>query len=185
MYTDVETTRNLIKSSKIFNEVPDIWRLKFNHDYPNRKYLDFWSSETNYRLQDKQCSIMIVGPPVVDDILYEYSDIKAHAFDKINQYIHHGVGYEGGRLIKIEVKERYVIIFYNTSEFWRAEAPVLYASTIEEAESMPRELMANCNESNDEWCEGFIIDLAGMIPEFCYDKNTFKASEKFYTKFKL
>jgi hypothetical protein len=183
MYTDVETTRNLIKSSDIFNEVPDIWRLKFNHDYPNRKYLDFWSSETNYRLQDKQWSLMIVGALLVDGILYEYDDIKEHVFKKINKYIHHGPGYQGGCLIKIEVKQRYVII-YNSCEFWWTEAPVLYASTFEEAENMSRKLMANCKEANGDWYEGFIIDIQGMTPEFCYDKNTFKACEQFYTRFR-
>jgi hypothetical protein len=116
MYTDVDTTKNLIKSSEIFNEVPDIWRLKFNHDYPNRNYLNFWSSETNYRLQDKQWTIMIVGSPHVDDILYEYNDINERICDKINDYVHDGAGYTGGHLIKIEVKERYVII-YNTYDF--------------------------------------------------------------------
>jgi hypothetical protein len=187
MYTDFDTTKNLIKSSKIFNEVPDIWRLKFNHDYPNRKYLDFWSSETNYSIQDKQSArcpcwaIMIIGESVVvDEILYEYDDIKEHAFDKINRYVRHEVGCS---LIKIEVKERYVII-YNTSDFWWTESPVLYASSFNEAENISRKLMENWKESNSEWCEGFILDLAGMIPEFCYDKNTFKASEKFYTIFK-
>jgi hypothetical protein len=183
MYTDVKTTKNLIKASDIFNEVPDIWRLKFNHDYPNRKYLDFWSSETNYRLQGKQFAIMVVGSPVVDDILYKYNDLKKHAFDKINEYIRPGASYEAASLIKIEVKERYVII-YNTDEFWWTETPVLYASTFEEAESISRDLMANCKEANGEWYEGFIIDLNGMTPEFCYDKNTFKASAQFYTRFR-
>jgi hypothetical protein len=178
---DVETTKNLVKSSNIFNEV-DIWRLKFNHDYPNRKYLDFWSSETNYRLQGKQCAIMMVGAPVVDRIIYEYSDIKQHAFETINDYVNDGMGYQGGTLVKIEIKERYVII-YNTDEYYWTEAPVLYASTFEEAEIVSKELLANNTKSGGEWCDGFIIDLSEMIPEFCYNKNTFIASKNFYTSF--
>jgi hypothetical protein len=187
MYTDFETTNNLIKSSDIFNEVPDIWRLKFNHDYPNRKYLDFWSSETNYRLQDKQWAVMIVGEPIVDRVLYEYNDddIKKHILGTINQELDRGIGFEAVSLIKIEVNKRYVLIYTTKHHCW-SEISLLYASTFEEAESLSKELLRNCNESDDESDEvlgGFIIDLSKMIPEFCYKKNTLKDYKQFYTKF--
>jgi hypothetical protein len=186
MHTDVETTNNLIKSSDVFNEL-DIWRLKFKQDFPNRKYLDFFSSETNYRLQDKEgprCplwAIMIVRDHFVDNIIHENDDMNDVVFDRIGEYFHKGVAACGTAcLVEIEVKERYVII-YNTEEYDWTDLPVLYASTFEEAGSISREL--NSKKSDRGWCHGFIIDIGEMIPVFYYNKETCKPSEKFYTRF--
>jgi hypothetical protein len=125
---------------------------------------------------------MIVGERdvKVDDVLYEYNDIKKRICKKIGS-IFNGM-YVPADFVKIELKDRYVIL-YNTDNFWWTDAPPLYASTFEEAESISRELLETHNKSDGEWCDGVIVDLSCMIPEFFYDENTFIASEPLYIRF--
>ena len=92
------------------------------------------------------------------------------------------MGYTGGHLVEVQLKGRYVIVYENQDN-WYDKTEVMYASTLEEAQDIIEELCKDNNQSDDVWCNGFIIDLAKMIPECVYDEKASELSEKCYTTF--
>src|SRR5437899_1337039 len=93
---DISTTKKLLTVCKsCFSDI-DIWKFKFEYEFPEKSMLDFWSSFQNYRIQKTKMSILIQGGyknPCVDQLLLEYQPIYQRLF-KINYDLPYREGYQ-------------------------------------------------------------------------------------------
>lgn len=76
---DIKTTKNLLCVSKYpFHDI-NIWKLKFNYEFENSTYLDFWNSYNNYLIRKiNNFGIYIQynwssREYQIDNLLYEHS----------------------------------------------------------------------------------------------------------------
>jgi hypothetical protein len=84
--SDLNTTLNLIRSNEKSLQSYDVWKLKFNQDYPNKKYFDFWTSKQNYLVRYKKSFAILLNFQDDDDAcdenvsntLFEYDSMLDH-----------------------------------------------------------------------------------------------------------
>lgn len=87
--------------------------LKFQQEFKDRPYFDFWSPLENYLVQNKRCFALAVnfsdGCDVKNNIL-EYDPMLEIILNLSADLIHHGIGHRLHDLIKFNVDRQFIVV---------------------------------------------------------------------------
>ena len=158
---DISTTQKLLCTNKCVFQDINIWRLKFDYEYNNEKYLDFLTDYENYILHKINNFALLIQPDsnlTIDNLLYEYSPIYDRLFNFVAESIHYGMGYENGKFFKVEIKDRFVVFFSHDCEDFKV---IGYYPSLEKALNKKNNSIKKYRDYKD-YLNYIIIDLSGI-----------------------
>jgi len=90
----------------------NIEQLKFTKEFPNVPYFKFWTFKENYLVQKKENFTLAINfsESIVEPFLYEYFPMLEKILQLSNKYINVDNGDEIHTLIKLSVKNRFILI---------------------------------------------------------------------------
>lgn len=184
---DVITTKKLLSICKGWSSDFDIWKLKFEHEFPNKKYLDFAfggneNYYTNYRIQKCNNMSLLLSRNAngenVSNIIHEYSPI----YDLIINFSDDSNNNNDSmtEFVRIRFDDRFIILEnYESCGFEIVSFHPSYDKAMKKQQAMIGEYTENNKDCmNSKLVEHFLIDLAGMIPYFIGDKLIFTHEKK-------
>ena len=161
--TDIITTKKLLCTIKYLFKDVNIWRLKYDYEFSDKKYLEFLSDYENYilhKINNFSLLIRTGDSPSIDNLLYEYIPVYDRLYDFVSDAIHYGRGCENGKFFKVDIKDRFVIFFSHACEDFNV---IGYYPTMEDALNRKESSIKKCRDRKDiEDLDYFIVDLLGI-----------------------
>jgi hypothetical protein len=165
LQADIPTTKHMLESHKDAFKDKDIWKLKFDHEFPNAYYVKAWSSMDNYAMQKYNSAAVIVMPPklpFVDRLIYPNNPV----YERIVNLFADRIDYRKHELVDFvsigAPMDRFVVIQSTDSEQFKVGG---WYGTIEHALTHTNRLL--CNEKNiGRTYQAFILDITRMFPYF-------------------
>lgn len=114
---DYDTTLIILK---IYPEISntDFWKSKCQYNFPDQRYLSFYSGEENYLLREIKDFVLAIDFSLLnypcENVLYEYNEILDHVLDLSSGKIDEDFGWRLHQLIHINIKARFVILHNNS-----------------------------------------------------------------------
>jgi hypothetical protein len=179
---DIKTTRALACVCSLFKNM-NIWRLKFNLEFPDCQYIKTWSPITNYVIQKKNNFSILIHKEnvIVDNILYENCPIYYHLNRVLDYHTKQEFGCSIMQFVKISVKNRYLILYEYERVQWGDI--IIYTTKEEKATKIANDLHNIAISNNSHNFDLVIIDLDKMLPYFIGQSTVASNFEQCYRLF--
>jgi hypothetical protein len=160
---DYETTK---KTLKLYPELDDdqFWKSKCLKLFPRETYLDFYTGEENYLIRERGVFALAVdfsGNGNCENLLFEHFDMLDKILDLSSEKIYDGMGYMLEILIKLIVKNRFIVI-KNLEGFFVEQC----STELDAIDIMMNDAITYKNNEYAEYINYMIIDLKSITPYF-------------------
>ena len=98
--------------NNIPNNVPNIWMLKCNYQYPDKPYFDFWTGQENFLVKQQKEFLLAFNFSLdkVDNYLFEWNPILPHMLHLSDEITDTANGYTLYGFVRFTVQYQFILI---------------------------------------------------------------------------